>query len=89
MPATYSPFQVAKKLAEEYRELLRTVFRPTRQELREAFEAVLNEEGFLVQNIFLQILPAYQRAPAITKLSPKVREMFGSIAENPYRHQAD
>ncbi|MCS7266332.1 MAG: hypothetical protein NZ805_16055 [Armatimonadetes bacterium] len=89
MPATYSPFKVAKKLAEEYRELLRTVFRPARQELREAFEAVLNEEGFLVQDIFLQILPAYQRAPAITELSPKVREMFGSIAENPYRHQAD
>ncbi len=88
MPAPYSPFRVAKKLADDYRELLRTVFRPARQELRDAFDAVLSEHGFLVQDIFLQVLPAYERAPAISELHPEVRKMFGAIAENPYQHQA-
>ncbi|MEM0503615.1 MAG: hypothetical protein QXT58_02790 [Archaeoglobaceae archaeon] len=68
-------------MADDYRELLRTVFRPARQELRDAFDAVLSEHGFLVQDIFLQVLPAYERAPAISELHPEVCKMFGVIAE--------
>ncbi|GBC98734.1 DEAD-box ATP-dependent RNA helicase CshA [bacterium HR17] len=89
MPAPYSPFQVAKKLADEYRHLLRTVFRPARQELRDAFDAALNEEGFLVRDIYLQVLPAYERTEPIEGLSQEVRQWFGQIAERPYRHQAE
>lgn len=89
MPTSYSPFQVAKKLADEYRHLLRTVFRPARRELREAFETALNEEGFLVRDIYLQVLPDYEWAEPIKGLSPEVRQWFGQIAECPYRHQAE
>jgi len=89
MPATYSPFLVAKRLADEYREVLRSVFRPAREELRQAFEQVLNEPGFLIQDIYLQVLPVYERTSSITELAPEVRQMFGEIAENPYKHQAE
>jgi ATP-dependent helicase YprA (DUF1998 family) len=89
MPATYSPFLVAKRLADEYREVLRSVFRPARAELRQAFEQVLNERGFLIQDIYLQVLPVYERTSSITELAPEVRQMFGEIAENPYKHQAE
>jgi len=87
--ATYSPFLVAKKLANEYREVLRSVFSPRRGDLREVFERILNEEGFLIRDIFLQILPVYERTSPITELAPEVRQWFGEIAESPYKHQVE
>jgi len=87
--ATYSPFLVAKKLADEYRQVLRSVFSPRREELKEAFKRVLNERGFLIQDIFLQVLPVYERTSPITELAPEVRRWFGEIAESPYKHQAE
>lgn len=88
MPTPYAPVKVALELAEEYRRLLQTVFRPARQELQEAFKASLHEAGFLVQDIYLQVLPAYEREGPIKELSPEARRLFGDIAERPYRHQA-
>jgi len=89
MPATYAPFLVAKRVADEYRKVLRTVFYPARSELREAFERVISERGFLIQDIFLQVLPAYERTSPPVELSPEVRQWFSPISESPYRHQAE
>lgn len=89
MVSIYAPLRVADNLEDDYHLLLRTTFRPAREELREKFNGSLDEEGFLVRDIFLQVLPVYERSKPIAELSNTTRGLFGIIADQPYRHQVE
>ena len=83
-----NPLLVARSLREEYL-LLKTAFHPRQDDVREAFDAEVERDGFLTREPFIALAQPYQFGSALTELQPLTRERFGPICQTPYHHQAE
>lgn len=84
-----NPLLIARSLRTEYLKQLRTAFNPRQDDLKQAFHAEIDRDGFLTREPFIALAQPYQHAPALDILTPDTRARFGPIAESPYRHQAE
>jgi len=84
-----NPLLIARNLRTEYLKLLKTAFAPRQTELAQAFRTEIEKDGFLTREPFIALAQPFENSPPLDALSPQARARFGSIAEQPYRHQAD
>ena len=84
-----NPLLIARNLRTEYLKLLKTAFAPRQTELAEAFRTEIDKDGFLTREPFIALAQPFENGSPLDVLSPEARARFGSIAERPYRHQAD
>ena len=84
-----NPLLIARNLRTEYLKLLKTAFAPRQTELAEAFRTEIEKDGFLTREPFIALAQPFENGSPLDVLSPEARARFGSIAERPYRHQAD
>lgn len=84
-----NPLLIARNLRAEYLKLLKTAFAPRQPELAEAFRAEIDKDGFLTREPFIALAQPFENGSPLDVLSLEARARFGSIAERPYRHQAD
>ena len=84
-----NPLLIARSLRDEYLRLLKTAFHPRQEDLREAFNAEVERDGFLTREPFIALAQPYKFAQALTELQPSTQQRFGRICETPYHHQAE
>jgi ATP-dependent helicase YprA (DUF1998 family) len=84
-----NPLLIARNLRTEYLKLLKTAFSPRQEDLKRAFHAEIEKDGFLTRESFIALAQPFASAPPLNVLSAEARARFGSIAEEPYRHQSD
>ncbi len=84
-----NPLLIARNLRTEYLKLLKTAFAPRQTELAEAFRSEIEKDGFLTREPFIALAQPFENGSPLDVLSSEARTRFGSIAERPYRHQAD
>jgi len=83
-----NPLLIARNLRTEYLKLLKTAFAPRQEDLKLAFHAEIEKDGFLTREPFIALAQPYENAPPLDVLSPEACARFGSIAERPYLHQS-
>jgi len=84
-----NPLLVARSLREEYLRLLKTAFHPRQDDVREAFNAEVERDGFLTREPFIALAQPYKFGSALTELLPLTQQRFGPICQSPYHHQAE
>jgi ATP-dependent helicase YprA (DUF1998 family) len=84
-----NPLLIARNLRTEYLKLLKTAFALRQPELAEAFRSEIEKDGFLTRESFIALAQPFENAPPLDVRSAEARARFGSIAEQPYRHQSD
>jgi hypothetical protein len=84
-----NPLLIARNLRTEYLKLLKTAFAPRQPELAEAFRTEIEKDGFLTREPFVALAQPFENAPPLDVLSADARARFGSIAQQPFRHQSD
>ena len=64
-------------------------FHPRQKDLRDAFHAEVERDGFLTREPFVALAHQYIFGQALTELLPLTQERFGQICQMPYYHQAE
>ncbi|HTV72465.1 MAG TPA: DEAD/DEAH box helicase, partial [Candidatus Acidoferrales bacterium] len=91
-----NPFAIARQVEEDYKAYLRTNFRASDPQLREAFSRALDERNFLIREPYVSLAAPFQLGNKLADLglAPAVEQRFMETVFTreprlPYKHQTD